>query len=327
MITTTARSGEKLSSAIASQDVAALISGEQNTVWIDVESPTENELKWLEDTFQFHPLCIDDCRTFSNSPKLDEYDHFLFLVTHDTYMEDELAVRHEMDFFLGKNYLVSVHQKPSRSTKSLHSRCEARAVLAVFRQPAIILHAILDELPEDIFPILNRWEEKMDMLEARVFSNQGHHVLNDIMNLKRQLAELRRNLAMQQDVISKLIHTDVIIELKNSRFLFRDLHNQLIRLHDLIENQRDALGNILEIHYSSLTHRIGENSHKVNLVMQRLTIITTIFMPLSFMAGIYGMNFEEMPGTKNPNGFLILIGFMLFIASLMYFSFRRKKIF
>lgn len=326
------------------KDIRDLLA-QSGVFWIDMESPTEEEVMRLQDVFDFHPLCIEDCMTYSNSPKLDEFDEYLFLVTHEPEVKIETGAleRPEIDFFLGKNYLVSFHQYASRAVEKIKLNCDSEIIhhrsakyrsthsssqndLAMFRNSDFILQAILDNIVDNYFPMVDRWDDHINEVEERVLSARANRtVLNEIILIKRQLASFRRSISPQRDVVSKLIHTSNPAISKSSLFYFRDIYDHLIRVTEAIDAHRDAMSNVLDAYYSILSHQMNENSNKINFIMQRLTIITTIFMPLTFIAGVYGMNFDNMPERRWTYGYFGVIMIMLIITLFMVYFFKKKK--
>ncbi|MBL7996279.1 magnesium/cobalt transporter CorA [bacterium] len=326
-------------------DVAVLLKKKNGVFWIDLESPSHEEVMHIQDLFNFHPLCIEDCMSYSNSPKLDVFDDYLFLVTHEPEMRNDGGIpeRPEIDFFLGRNFLVSWHHHPSRAVEKIKLSCHAESVshhsgkyrsksakpkhdMAMFHNSDFILQAILDNIVDNFFPVIDALDDHIDEVEERVLSaNANRTVLNEIILIKRQLAAFRRIISPQRDVISKLIHTTHPAVSKSSVFYFRDIYDHLIRVTEAIDSHRDAMSNILEAYYSIVSHQMNENSNKINFIMQRLTIITTIFMPLTFIAGVYGMNFDNMPERKWTYAYFVVLSVMLAITLLMIYFFRKRK--
>lgn len=318
----------------------------KSVFWIDMFSPTEQEIQELQSIFNFHPLCIEDCMSYSNSPKLDEFDAYIFLVTHEPSIDPDTheLQRPEIDFFLGKNYLVSVHHHHSKAIEKAMHRCDAqllhhqsaqyekpllKAALkdnTMFRNSDLVMHAILDSIVDNYFPLIDRWDDTIERIEDRVLDNQASRdVLQEILTIKRQLSGFRRIVTPQRDVMAKLIHTENKGISKSSNAYFRDVYDHLIRVTEMLDGHRDTMGNVLDAYYSVLSHQINENSQVINFIMQRLTIITTIFMPLSFIAGVYGMNFKYMPELDWPHGYYVVVFIMIATALFMLLFFRKKK--
>jgi magnesium transporter len=318
----------------------------KSVFWIDLAAPTEEEIMSVQSIFNFHPLCVEDCMTYSNHPKLEEFEEYVFLVTHEPEIDDQTheLKRPEIDFFLGKNYLVSVHHHASQAVGKAHHRCEtqllhhqssqyektaARTAVrdnTMFRNSDLILHTILDNIVDSYFPLIDAWDDTIEALEDRVLANKPEKkILQEILTIKRQLSAFRRTVTPQRDMMARLIHIDSKAISKISNPYFRDVYDHLLRITEMLDGHRDAMGNVLEAYYSVLSYQINENSQVVNFVMQRLTIITTIFMPLSFIASVYGMNFENMPERTWTYGYLAVLSVMAVTAVVMMLFFRKKK--
>jgi magnesium transporter len=325
----------------------------KSVFWIDIENPTEEEIEQIQEVFNFHPLCIEDCLYYPNSPKIDEFDSYLFIIVNEPVYDKENneLIRDEIDFFLGKNFLVSVHKTPNEAITKVKNRCQTELILhqavryqrggrlrsvvkdnMMFRNSDFILHAILDTMVDSCFPMVDHWDDQIDDMEEKMFGTGGdQEVLTQVLIIKRQLTQFRRIIAPQRDILARIIHINNKAISKISQVYFRDIFDHLIRLNETIDSHRDAVSGIVESYYSYQTHQMTESSNRINVVMQRLTIITTIFMPLSFIAGVYGMNFDtsasswNMPELKWIFGYPFALGIMAGVALFMYFFFRKRK--
>lgn len=338
--------GKEFVKSISFDEMVIYLKDQRSVFWIDVQSPTDDTMRDLQEVFDFHPLCIEDCMTYSNTPKIDEFEEYLFLVMHEpTFVMADLDVtRPEIDFFLGRNYLVSVHHHTSPAVEHTIQRCNAQLLhhqASVYEKPSrrssavkdnmmfrnsdFVLHAILDRLVDAYLPLADEWDDQIGSLEARVLTSVGDAtILGAILNMKRRLSSFRRIVSPQRDVLSRLLHSEHTALSKTSLMYFRDVYDHLIRVNELVDSQRDAVASVLDAYYSVLSHQMNVNSNRINFVMQRLTIITTIFMPLSFIAGVYGMNFEEMPGIHAPYGYYVTVGLMLAVSLGLVFFFKKK---
>ncbi len=330
---------EGLLTNLGLSDVAARLSDQTQTFWIDLEAPTDEEVQELQKIFSFHHLCIEDCLSYSNAPKLNEFDDYLFLVTHEPRLDETtlLTDRPEIDFFLGKNYLVSFHYHKSTAIEKLQQRCSVETKLgdpmngkpshlSAFRNSDFVLQSLLDGIVDDYFPMLDRWEQRITEMEDRILESYvDRPTIGELIHMKRELGAIRRLIAPQRDVLSRLIHSSNPAISKHSRFYFQDVHDHVIRAYEIMDTHRDAMHNVLEAYYSLLSTQMNENSNRINFVMQRLTIITTIFMPLSFIAGLYGMNFAHMPELHWTYGYVAVLGFMALIVTVMLVFFRRQR--
>jgi len=331
--------------SMAFEEMVIYLKDPKSVFWIDLQAPTEDEIHMVQDVFAFHPLCIEDCMSYSNLPKIDEFDEYVFAVMHEPLIHGTSRQfdRPEIDFFLGKNFLISVHHHQSPAVQKNMSRCQSELLYhqalkyekgatktaikdnTMFKNSDFVLHSILDSIVDSYFPMIDTWDETIAEIEDRVLSAKPERsVLNEILTVKRQISVFRRILSPQRDVISRLIHSDNKAISKSSQIYFRDVYDHLIRANEMLDFQRDTMSNVLDAYYSVLSHQINEYSHRVNLIMQRLTIITTIFMPLTFIAGVYGMNFQNMPELKWEDGYYFALALMSAVALVMYYFFRRK---
>ncbi len=319
-------------------EIPGLLAHPDVTIWIDLHSPSDSEVLTLQEIFNFHPLCIEDCLTYSNSPKLDEFESYLFLVTHEPHLEEGQfsADRPELDFFLGSNYLVSFHFHDSAAIHAIQERCRAQAHLLdssrnlphvnMFRNSDFVLQGILDALVDSYFPVLEMWEDKMTQLEDRMLGTaESRPSIHEIMHVKRELSAVRRLISPQRDVIARLVHSEHPALSQHSRFYFQDVYDHVIRAFEIMDGHRDAMHNVLEAYYSLQSSQMNESTNRMNFIMQRLTIITTIFMPLSFLAGIYGMNFPNMPEMGWAWAYYAVLAIMGGTAIGMLVFFRRQK--
>lgn len=337
----------ELMKSVSFDEMVIYLNQPKSVFWIDVEDPADEEMEELQEVFGFHPLCIEDCLYNPNSPKIDEFDSYIFIILNEPIFDDQKqeVIQNELDFFLGKNYLVSVHKGPNQTIEKIKKRMQtdlvvhqsmkfqrgqaARAMLKenlIFRNSDFIFHAVFDTMIDQCFPIVDRWDDMLDVIEESMLSvNDPKMLLNQLMSIKRQLTQLRRLMGPHRDIISRLIHTNNQAVSKMSLMFFRDIYDHTIRLNEFIDSHRDSVTNILETYYSYQSHLMNENSQRINLIMQRLTIITTIFMPLSFIAGVYGMNFTVLPEKDWEYGYPAVLLLMAGVASFMYFFFKKRK--
>ncbi len=333
--------------SVSFDEMVIYLNQAKSVFWIDVQDPTDEEMEALQEAFNFHPLCIEDCLYNPNSPKIDEFESYLFIILNEPIFDEasQELVREELDFFLGKNFLVSVHKGHNQTIEKIMKRFQSDLVLhqslkyqkgqsakamlkenLIFRNSDFIFHAILDKMIDQCFPVVDRWDDLLDVIEESMFSAKDpKSLLTQLMSIKRQLTQLRRLMGSHRDILSSLIHTNNQTVSKMSRMFFRDIYDHTMRLNEFIDSHRDSVTNILETYYSFQSHLMNENSQRINLIMQRLTIITTIFMPLSFIAGVYGMNFTVLPEKDWEYGYPSVLLLMVGVALFMYFFFKKRK--
>jgi magnesium transporter len=289
-------------------------------LWVDLAAPSIPESLILSQTFAFHPLAVEDAMSVLQYPKIEPYEGYLYIVLHgiDYHEGDAHAFRtHDVDFFLGRHFLVTVHDGRSRSIQSIRDHCPRNTGM-MSDGPVGLFHRIVDSMVDSYRPEMEKLEDALDDLEKAVFENPKPPLLKRILQKKRQMASLRRVLAPQRDVISRLARREFVDISSEMAFRFRDVYDHLVRLNDEVFTFQDRVTGILDGHLSNTSNRLNE-------VMKVLTVITTIFMPLTLLSGMYGMNvpLPHLPG-GDAMQFWWLAGIMLVIIGAMLVYFRRK---
>ncbi len=280
-------------------------------VWLDVNAPTEDDLTWLARTYKFHPLTIEDTRNFNQRAKIESYGDYLFLsLTTATRENDELHPR-EMEAFLGPDYLITVHREPLPELDAALRHMEPNT------RADFLLYLIADHMVDVYFPMVDEMDDEIDTLEDQILENATQITLQRIFSMKQQLIHLRKITAPMRDVMNTLSGTRYAQVDERTALYFRDVYDHLIRIYDLIETSRDLLGNALDAYLSTVSNRLNE-------VMKRLTLITTIFMPISFLVGFGGMNFQQLP-FGDPTAFRIMLSLIALAPIAMLIWFQRSK--
>jgi len=301
------------------ESLPGLLKDETESVWVDLEAPTEEETQILSSVFNFHPLAIEDCIGESHLPKLDDFGDYLFLVLHGARRGDVPGSFKtvELNFFLGKRYLVSYHQPLSRSVNRTKERCLKNS-LAMSRGMDFLLYEILDGTVDNYFPILDDFDELINELEHEAVRNPGKDILNRILSLKRDGMYLRRVTSPQREILNRLSRDPFAVISKRTAIYFRDVYDHLVRISDLADSYKDLTTGLLEAYLSVVSNRLNE-------IMKVLTVFTAIMMPLTVITGIYGMNFKYIPELDWAYGYHAVIGVMAAIVIVMLGIFRWKK--
>ena len=302
---------EKLSELIANPD---------NLVWVDMESPTEAGGKVLADVFHFHPLTIEDARETRNAPKVEAFEDYLFFIVHGVKLETNsynFATK-ELDGYLGKNFVVTYHHENFRSIDAVKQQIR-NSPFVCGRGADYLLHQILDELVDLYVPIIDDFDNVINEIEDRIFHSQrtNNAILEEILGLKRNVGRLRRITSKQLTVLYRISRGEFPLIEETHLPFYRDVYDHLMRVSDLSESYRDAIGGLLDIQFNVVNNRTNE-------IVKVLTIFSAIILPLSLIAGIYGMNFENMPELKTRHGYFVTLGLMLGIAVLLLIYFWRK---
>jgi magnesium transporter len=299
-------------------DPAWLAGGAPMRVWADITNPTEADGRLMEAVFGFHTLSVEDALTSVQFPKVELYDHYLYLVLHgiDFRAKQHHFATRDVDFFLGPNYLVTVHAGESRSVKRVSELCARRAeVLA--EGPVALLHRIIDAMVDNYRPEVDALEARIGRLEEQAFV--GHEtIVKPLLQLKRDLSALRRVVIPQRDVVGRLARREFGAISDEMTYRFRDVYDHLVRISDDAVLFQDRVNGILEAHLSAVSNRLNE-------VMKVLTVMSTIFLPLTVLTGMWGMNvvLPHMPGGESAQ-FWWLGGMMVAITGTMLLFFKRK---
>lgn len=295
-------------------------------VWLDVEGLDEAALRELLQPFGFHPLAIEDAAAPHQRPKVDEFDGYFFLVAHEVSynpnIEDDTRITDcQVAFFVKENAVVSVHPSPSPAMASLKLRCETRNHL-LGRGADLFLYNLLDAIVDEYFPILEALDDRIDELEDQIVRVPRQELLDEIFTLKRDLIHLRKLAGPTREVLTMLTTRDFPAIRPESMPYFRDVSDHLIRIYEILDSYRDLMSGALDAYLSNI-------SNQLNLVMQRLTIITVIFLPLTFITGVFGMNFTVQPWMgkwDHGQSFWTVMTGMAVIGSLLFWWFHRKRL-
>jgi magnesium transporter len=303
--------------------VPSAIKDPQGRVWVDMEGCSEDDQKMvLSDLFRFHQLAVEDVINEIHVPKLDDYGGYLYLVIHSLAVGEEPMDIHtkEIDIFVGPNYLVTVHELPSNTIHKM-SHKEYHQERGLARGIALLLYELLDRQIDGYMNLLDHFETRIEELGDLVFQTKPvteNAILNEILTAKSSALRVRRILVPQREVIEHLAHDDLSAIPHDSRIYFQDLYDHITRFADLAESMRELV-------QSTMTTHLTISSNRLNEIMKVLTIISTIFMPLSFVAGIYGMNFTYMPELHWRWGYLMVWIVFILIAGAMILFFRRRR--
>ncbi|KIL36472.1 metal transporter [Cohnella kolymensis] len=283
--------------------------------WVDFDCPSPDEVELLDSYFHFHPLAIEDCMHLLQRPKIDHYDETHFFVIHSLHPETLKA--EEIDFFLGPRGIVTFHLAPSLEIEEVWKQFQEAAIYQE-KDHNYVAYSLLDKLVDTYFPILYRIEDELNELESEGEVNVDIQSMTEqVYDIRAELLRLRRTVIPTRDLLYRILSSDKIPGVKEQHAYFADIHDHLLKLTEMIESNREMTADLRDS-YDSL------RSNRMNAIMKTLTVITTIFMPLTFIAGIYGMNFEYMPELHTHWGYYGVMGVMLAVGFGMYFWFKRK---
>jgi magnesium transporter len=297
-------------------------------LWVDFENPTPEEVQAiLAGVFHFHPLSIEDCVTVSSSPKVEEYTPkegdlftpYLFLVIHavDYSRRDGKFATNELDFFLGKNFLVTFHQHPLRTVSLIEERCLKGAML-IARAPDRVAHSLLDTLVDGYKPALDELALEIADVEQNVLQHPARETLNRILQIKKKVLHLRQIIRPQSEVLARFAAGEFKLIRPHLVPYFRDVYDSLHHISELAQTYTDSLTGILQVYLNMSSNQTGE-------VVKLLTLITVITTPLMMIGTWYGMNFEDMHELHTKYGYLIATLVMIASTLTTYLYFKKKK--
>ena len=288
-------------------------------LWVLLEQPTAEESRILSDVFRFHELAIEDALNEIHHPKIESYGDYLYLILHgiDFQAREHRFKTQDVDFFLGTQYLVTVHHGASRSITKVTDVCLRNNQL-LSEGPAALLHRIVDAMVDNYRPEVEKLQGRLDQLEGEVFERPNAKLSREILDFKRDVASLRQIVLPQRDAVGRLARREYPLITEQLAYRFRDVHDHLVRLADESMFFQDRISGILDAHLSSV-------SNQLNAVMKVLTVISTIFLPLTVLTGMYGMNVElpHLPGGDRSQ-FWWVFAIMVAVAGGMLLFFRRR---
>jgi magnesium transporter len=305
------------------REFAKLVASGEGTLWVDIDSTNRTQHALLEKVFRFHPLAIEDTLSPMSRVKYDEYDGYLFVIVRGVrFCEETSDDPYDLDtvnvcFFLGHNYLVTVHADHSEAVGATVEKARRADLLA--RGPARLMHGIIDTMVDEFFPILDRIDEFVDGLEERVFVAFDRSALRDIFSVKRLVLSLRRHLGPQRDVLNQLTNRPSELLPPAAQLYFRDVYDHVLRITDGLDTYRELLSSTLDSYLSQVSNRLSVAS-------KTLGVVATVTLPFVIMSGMWGMNFDRIPLAHHPHGFAMLVVGQLVVAALLVAILRRLRI-
>jgi magnesium transporter len=302
-------------------ELPGLLATPGTLVWVDLAAPDADEATLLADVFRFHPLTIEDCLSPRvDPPKADDYGDYLFLVMQgiDFDPREESIRTVELDLYLGRGYVVTFHHRPLAAVVAARRRCEQGTPLPA-RGPDWLAHAILDALVDAMLPVVEEMDEEIAGLEDEALEHPHRGLVERMTTLKRSTLRLRRMIGPQRDVLNRLSRGDFERLVRpETRMYFRDVYDHLVRLEDLTEGLRDLGDSVIATYLATVNNRMNE-------IMKALSIVGTIFLPLTLLASIFGTNFVPTYEGWGWPGFAAMCAFMAvtIVASLWWFWRKR----
>ncbi|MBN1203478.1 MAG: magnesium/cobalt transporter CorA [Myxococcaceae bacterium] len=287
------------------------------TKWIDVLGPTEEGMQRLAERYELHRLAVEDCLHLDQRPKLEEYPTHQFIVLQGFTAGQNICdlTLHEHHFFLGPDWLISVHEFPFAAHDEVRRRLESDPRGTIGRGADFVLYLMADVLMDRQFPILDAFSDELEDMEVAIFKKPDKAQLQRIFELKRMLVTFRRVLSPQRDVVGLMARRGIPHVHDRTTLYFRDVYDHLVRLYEQIDAGRDLLGNAMDGYLSMVANRTND-------ITKQLTIFATIFLPLSFIVGFFGQNFDVL----SHRGFYYAMWVMIIVFPIgLVFWFRNKK--
>jgi magnesium transporter len=311
---------DRVEEGFTAKQIPELLKDDKVIFWVDIEEPTEADDHLLLDVFHFHPLTVEDCRANRHHPKVEEFPDYIYFIVHavKTDASPDRFNTIELDGFLGRNYVLTYHHEKFTSIDKVKQIVRSSPVTCQ-RGPAFLLHSIIDSIVDDYLPVMDDFDERINELEDNIFTlhRANEQILGEILGLKRSVLRLRRISSKQLEVLYRMSHGQFHLISGPVLPFFRDIYDHLVRVTDLAESYRDLISGSLEAYLSVVSNRLNE-------IMKVLTIFSAIMLPLTFIAGVYGMNFDNMPELHSRYGYYTVWVIMIVVAVGMLGLFWRR---
>jgi magnesium transporter len=300
--------------------VAELLPRADADLWFHFDAPTEEELRFLQETLKIHHLTLEDVVNQKQRPKIESFEDYVYIAIHPLMHRKKWQIEpSELDLLLGRHWIVSVHYGPLPGLIE-NSHIHERLATALGRGTDFLLYTLVDLVVDSYFPILDEIEDEIDSLEDRLLERPKSADMNRLLAFKRSLVHVRRAVGPQREVFNQLTRHEFSFIRPENLVYFRDVYDHLLRITEELDSLRDILSSALEVHLAS-------TSNQLNVTMKRLTAWGTIFVVITAIAGIYGMNFKFMPELEWRYGYLAAISMMVLVSLALYYYFNKKGYF
>jgi magnesium transporter len=299
---------------------------ERQKLWVELDEKTEEAQRFLAETLGIHPLAIEDVWADVGLPKVEDFGEYVYVIVHgireqDRSSKDVPLALAELDMLIGHTWLVThAHDEKVCAVHPVQEELKRNARL-LEKGPGWVAHAVMDRLVDHYMPLIDRFDDQIETIETTILSSntmQDQKVIPRIIRVKRSLQLLRRTTIYQREILLRLARAEFDEIPRELVPFYRDVYDHFARVTELVDSYRELVTSLLEAHLSLQSNRMNE-------VMKRLTIISTVMLPLSLIAGIYGMNFKNMPELEWYYGYPMAIGLMVVVAAGILTWFRRKR--
>lgn len=296
------------------QEVPVRLPNPDEVAWVHLENPSPDEVKHvLGDLFNCHPLLIEDAIKLNQRPKMDTYPNHIFLTF---FAISEQLKPEEIGIVIGANFVITVHRNKLPFMDQLYLSCQE--IEGKMGHPGGILHALLDRCVDDYTVVVDHFDDRLDRMEQDVYRNPSIRIAQDIFQLKRTMHQLRRIIVDERITLTAIVHHTFPYSRQEDDVYFLDIMDHISRVVDSLDIFRESLTGLLELQMSMKSDRMNE-------IMKTLTVFSTIFLPLTFIVGLYGMNFRNIPELNWEHGYVYVWVLMILIGACMVYYFRRKR--
>lgn len=291
----------------------------ENFTWIDIEKPTAQDITFLDENYKFHHLALEDCLSNIQRPKLDQYDNYLFMVFHLPRHVKPVSrtMSEEIDIFLGKNYLITVHENNLRPVNDLMAAVKTGDKNIITKSPAYLLYELFDKSFDYCFPMTDKIGQKLDGIEDRLYKNQTRQTLENITVLERDIINFRRIIMPQIRVMKDLENVKAKYIGEGLDIYFDDVVDKIERINELLDSYKDVCEALQRTNESVLTQKLNE-------IMKLLTVFSVLMLPLTVITGFYGMNVAGLPISDHKFASEIILGILALVIVAMLVFFRKK---
>lgn len=313
----------KLQRDLSIAELSNVIRTGAGELWVDMRVTSRSCIAMLDNVFAFHPLAIEDALNPVSRVKVDEYPGFLFAIVRGVRFAAETDDPYDLEtfnisFFLGPNYIVTVHGSDTGIFDGVADRVVRHPDL-LQRGAERVMHAIMDGAIDAYFPILDQIDEFIDSVESRVFGEFDQTALQDIFHVKRLVLSLRRHLSPQREVFSVLSNRPTPLLAPDTQMYFRDIYDHNLRINESLETFRDLLGSTLDSYLTQVSNRLGS-------ITKGLSVVATISIPFVVVSGMWGMNFAHIPLAEQPNAFWYMLALQLGLSAALLIILRFRKL-
>jgi magnesium transporter len=301
---------------VTASDVQQLLAAPHQVFWLDIQAPDDDDYRLLSDTFKFHQLTIEDVKHQNQRPKLDGYDGYVFAVVFVIALTGAEVSFREHHLYIAPDYLVTVHLPPEPSFDKLNQRI-AESPQSACRKSSFLTYLVMDALVDTTFTALETLDEAVDKLQDEVLQNANNAQLALLQDMKHSAVEMRRILGAQRDMFQRLVTLSLEADRETTAY-YRDVYDHIIRQYETVDSLRDLLTGAMDVYLSTVSNRL-------NMTVKALTVVASLFLPLTFLTGFFGMNFGWLV-SRIGTGYAFIIGLSIMAISILtqLFFFRRR---